>query len=230
MRRLPLSVTAHAALTLKAAAARLFVSAVVFGVVVAPRAARAEQNEWSVGLESGLALLGFESQDQAQDDRAFALATWSVGGVIQYGVLDDLFVEGRLSFSTFEATTRDTREGFGKITGNLAFVSTQVHPEVGLRYNLLGGYDFSIYAEGSLGLLWSIYSDHRFENDDGASFGLQIDDEGQGVFTAAAAIALEYRVWNLFLVSVSVRHVEGLSSGRFERKLMVPVQLRYTWM
>lgn len=205
---------------------RRAMSLLALGSTLASVSAFAEEDEVSVGIEAGLVLPAFESPDPT----AFALATWAVSGFAQYGVVDWLYATGRLSFSAYSAEANATEMFRGRsLEGTLSFDLLQLHPELGLRAKLYGGYNLAPYFEASVGLLWAIYRNQDLRNDQGQSFGLELEDEGEGRFTISAGLGVDYRLANLFFVGAAVRYVEVIGGGRFRRYLAAPVQFSVYW-
>src|SRR5688500_16746031 len=91
-----------------------------------PSAAHAEADEISVGIEGALVL----PRVRAKDSTAIAAATWGVGAYAQYGLFDDLYLQGRFMFSTYEGAIETTKEYRGRmLEGVLGFSSTMYHFE-----------------------------------------------------------------------------------------------------
>src|SRR5262245_20818654 len=138
-------------------------------LAASPATARGEQGEASGGVEVALVLPGFKSNDPT----AFALATWGVAAFGPYGVLDDLYVQARFSFMTFEGKSeRDLDVSGRSLPGTLQFDTFQYHLELGARYKLFAGYDLAPYIETHVGFLWSAIRDQRFLTPGGKDYGL----------------------------------------------------------
>ena len=204
--------------------------AVALGTLVIafwPGRAFAEQAEWALGVEGGLVLPSFDSKDPA----AFTLAAWSVGGLVQYGLLDDLWLQGRFSFSAFEGEVATNKTYLGRdLEGVLGFNSLHLHPELGVRYNLLGGYDFAVHVEAQVGFMWSVYRDQTFVNEAGLSYGLKLDDNGEGAMTLGGGLVFEYRFFDFVLVAAGLEYVEVLTGALFERQVIARSRLILLWM
>lgn len=199
---------------------------ILAALATAPAIAQAEEGEASVGLEGSLVLPGFQSNDPT----AFALATWAVGAVGQYGVLDDLFLQGRFSFSAFEGKSERNLEVLGRmLPGTLRFEAFQYHVELGGRYKLFSGYDLAPYAETHLGYLWSGIRDRRFLTPGGKDYGVDLPDQGEGSFTLSAGLAVDYRLFNVLFVGVAVRFVYAFGSGLHRYHLAAPLQISVYW-
>lgn len=188
--------------------------------------ARAEQGEASGGVEGALVLPGFSSQDRT----AFALATWGVGAVGQYGVLDDLYVQGRFSFMTFQGrSARDLEVSGRALPGTLEFETFQYHVELGARYKLLAGYDIAPYVETHLGYLWSAVRDQRFLTPGGKDYGVDLPNRGEGAFTLGGGVAVDYRLFDLLFVGVAVRFVYAFGGDFHRYHLATPLQVSVYW-
>lgn len=199
---------------------------IVFACALASTAAQAEEGEASAGVEGALVLPGFASNDPT----AFALATWGVGVVGQYGVLDDLYVQGRFSFMTFEGGSDRRMDLSGRsLEGTLRFETLQYHVELGARYKLLAGYDVAPYVETQFGYLWSAFRDQRFLTPDGRDYGIDLPNHGQGVFTLGGGLAVDYRLFNILFVGVAVRFVYAFGAGLHRYHLAAPIQVSVYW-
>lgn len=193
---------------------------------VAPSAAQAEQGEASAGVEAALVLPGFRSNDPT----AFALATWGVGAFGQYGVLDDLFLQGRFSFMTFEGkSVRDLEVAGRSLPGTLQFEAFQYHLELGARYKLFAGYDLAPYVETHVGFLWSAIRDQHFLTAGGKDYGLDLANRGEGAFTIGGGVALDYRLFNLVFVGLAVRLVYAIGGDFHRYHLAAPLQISIFW-
>lgn len=202
------------------------VLALMLALLSLPLSALAEEGEASVGLEGALVLPGFQSNDPT----AFALATWGVGAVGQYGVIDDLFVQGRFSFSVFEGRSERDLEVMGRtLPGTLVFQTLQYHAELGARYKLFSGYKLAPYVETHVGYLWSGIRDRRFLTPGGKDYGLDLPNEGEGAFTLSGGLAVDYRLFNLLFVGVAVRFVYAFGGGFHRYHLTMPLQLSVYW-
>lgn len=198
----------------------------VAGLAFAPRAARAEFREAAVGVEGGVLLPGLASQDQT----AFRLVTFVAGGFGRYGVTADLDLELRVDFSLFRGKVGETRVLQGRdLVGDRYFRAEQYHASIGARYKLVSGHFLAPYIEAQAGLLWLVLRDQQFLSPTGESFGLEVSDEGRGAVTAAAGLAVDYRLFDLGTVGVAVRWVELFGGGVHQRYLSVPVQAAFHW-
>lgn len=201
-------------------------TALLLAALFLPRVAFGEADEISGGLEAALVLPGFSSENPT----AFALATWGVGAMVQYGVLDDLYVQGRFSFMTFRGRSERTMEVFGsELSGTLQFETLQYQAEIGGRYKLISGYDLAPYVESQIGFLWSGYQDQRFLTPNGRDYGLDLSDFGEGALTLAAGAALDYRLFNLVFVGVAARFVFAVGERLHRYYLSVPLQVSVFW-
>ena len=194
--------------------------------LLAPGRAWGEAGEISAGVEGALALPGFSSTSPT----AFALATWSVGAFVQYGVLDDLYLQGRFSFTTFHAETDRVLEVAGRLLpGTLRFQTQQYHLELGARYKLFAGYDLAPYVETQIGYLWAGYEGQRLLTADGRDYGLELEDFGDGAFTIGGGFAFDYRLFNLLFVGAAVRFVYPIGGGLHRYQLTIPIQVSVFW-
>jgi hypothetical protein len=194
--------------------------------LLCPEPAWAEAGEIAVGVEGALALPGYSSTSPT----AFALATWSVGAFGQYGIIDDLYLQGRFSFTTFHAESERVLEVSGRaLPGTLRFETLQYHLEVGGRYKLYAGHDLAPYVETLIGYLWAGYQDQRFLTPDGRDYGLDLDDFGDGAFTISAGLAADYRLFNLIFIGAAVRFIYPIGAAVHRYQLVIPIQVSMFW-
>lgn len=190
------------------------------------RQAWAETGELSVGVEGALAVPSFRSSDPA----AFALGTWSVGGLAQYGVLDDLYAQARFSFMAYSGETNHVLQPFGRpLEGTLRFGSRQYHAEIGARYKLLAGYLVAPYVETHVGFLWSTYHDQRLLTPDGRDYGIDVEDLGEPAFTLGGGLAVDVRLLNRVFVGVAARVTYAFGNSMQRYYVSVPVQVSVYW-
>jgi hypothetical protein len=191
-----------------------------------PGLARAEADEISVGIEGALVL----PRVRANDSTAIAAATWGVGAYAQYGLLEDLYLQGRFMFSAFEGTIETTKEYRGRmLEGVLGFSSTMYHFEVGARYKVYAGYDLAPYVEAHAGWMWSAYRGQTFRDAVGRDYGLVLADFGEGQGTVAGGVAVDYRVMNSVLVGGTMRYVHAFGRSIELEYLAMAVQASWYW-
>ena len=179
------------------------------GVAAAPGSARAE---WFEHVGGGEALMVLP---RLQADSATSFASTGFGGRVFYGfgVLHDIYAVARFSVWTHGGTVPGvTRSGDrGTFTGDLAFHGEAYKGELGLKYKLISGFNLTPYVDVFGGWQWTTFRGQDLRNAGGGSFGLTMPDTGRGAFTAGAGVSLEYRLFNLVLVSAS-----GLYSRVFD--------------
>jgi len=188
--------------------------------------AQAELSEAAVGVEGGLVMPAFESQDST----AFRLITWGAGGFGRYGILDDLDLELRVGFSLFRAAANEQRTLQGRaLDGVRYFRAEQYSVAVGARYKLISGYNLAPYIEGHVGAQWMVLREQQFLSPTGEDYGIAVPDEGQGGLTATVGLAVDYRLFDLGFVGVAARWVEVFGHGLHQRYLTVPVEVVFYW-
>lgn len=189
--------------------------------------ARAERYERIIGVDGGLLFPSFASPSPT----AIALAGWNVGAHVEYGLTHDLFVHAAFRVASFDGTSVDHRlERDGRsYTGNLGFSGRSYHPEVGFRYKLFGGYNLAPHLTGDVGYLWATYRDPAFTTRDGRDFGLRVDNFGEGAFTGAVGMQIDYRLFNVAILGVGFRYVRLFGDALLEHCIEAPVVVSYVW-
>lgn len=184
---------------------------------------RAEEGEWGVVASGSLVAPGFTSL--AATD--FALVTWAAGLGAEYGLHSDVWLEGFGTFSRFSGEVDETRTFFGEpLSGRLQFVSSQVHLQVGLRWNLLPGFPVSPYVVGRTGFLFSAFDQLRFTNATGETFGgVPTPAETYGQWTVSGGLLVDVRVVEFLLVGVGVVGSTTLTEGRSQLSFEVPLRI-----
>jgi hypothetical protein len=205
----------------------LRVLAVIFMCLVVPAIADAEQDELTFGAEAGLMLPDYSPQSAT----APTLATWTTGVLVSYGVLDDLSITTQFNFSMFDATAGGYTTTVDTLpyTGELKFSGRFYHPQVGARYKVLSGYNIAPYVEAGLGYAWTTIHAPVILDDEGRSFGLGLGDWGEGTWTVAAGLVVDYRISNLLFVGLTGRFVYALESGLLNHYTTVVLQAQYYW-
>ncbi len=186
-----------------------------------PTKARSEWHEASVGLVGGVMLPAF----YAPNNMAFALATWTIGIEGLYGLTDDFSLRAAFSTTTFSAKTSagDTASLRG---GDYVFDAAYYHPEAGIRYKLLGGYNVAPYVDADFGYLWATYT--RGLHGDGI-YALPTQDKSQGNITASVAIAVDYRLFNACFIGGAVRYVHVVGAALTSHFITAPLYAAYYW-
>ncbi|MEL7367818.1 MAG: hypothetical protein AAFN74_02815 [Myxococcota bacterium] len=185
---------------------------VVFSLLAAPADGRAEEGEWGVFIIGGAVFPNFSPEDPV----AFDLAAGFLGFGGTYGLLDDLWLDARVSFTDYGGQTRE-RVQFRSQTleGNLFFSSTQAHPTVGVQYNIFPGYDFSPYLVARGGFVFSTFRNVLFLNDNNEAFaGVDFDDSSEIQWTVTGGLSFEYRFYEFLLIGVEPTFTKTLNSGR----------------
>ena len=199
----------------------------IFGVLVvlvslAPRDARAEMREATVGVIGGALFPAFKSPVATTP----LLVTWVAGVEALYGVTDDLSIRGAFSASRLRGRLDNWTLPNTTYQGTYLFEGAYYHPEVGVRYKAYAGYNLAPHLEADIGYLWAIYSNGIVRATDSAV--VRSPDEAGGHFTITGGFALDYRLANTALVGVAIRYTRmlgGVSSGFFS----LPVYLSYLW-
>ena len=192
----------------------------VLALGLLPEAARAEWREASVGLTGGIVLPAF----RAPSETAFALATWTLGLAGLYGISDDFSL--RMAFAT---TTFSGRAGGGIAPlpqGSYLFDAAYYHPEAGVRYKLLGGYNLAPYVDANLGYLWAIYTHGQHGE---GTYAMPTPDKSQGNMTASVALALDYRLFNTCFVGGEVRYAYVFGAALTSHFISAPLYVAYYW-
>jgi hypothetical protein len=177
-------------------------------------AASTEKAEFSMGLHAGLLLPNYETTSNT----AFTLATWQAGIHASYGITNELSVISSFALAVFEAQVDGytTQANNRQYTGTLLFDTAIYHPEVGMRYLLLGGYDLAPLVEMSIGYAWSAYTDTALRDADGNDFGVTVDDFAEGTPTVSAGFLIDYRLYNIVFVGAAVRFKYGFGGNLLE--------------
>ena len=189
--------------------------------------ARAERNEASVGMHGGLMLPSFSSTSPT----AFTLATWAAGVAGEYGLLDDLSLTARFTFSMFDGDAA----GFGfsedglDYSGLLRCSARVYHPQVGLKYKLYSGYNLAPYLEASAGYAWTTFHEPSLLNDEGLIYDVGISDFAEGSFTFTVGVSADYRLFNMVFVGVGIHFTYLVGDGLLEHYFSVPVFATYYW-
>jgi len=196
--------------------------------IMLPSMGRAEQDEISVGLQGGLMLPAFSPTSST----AFTLAAWTAGVYGSYGVLDDLSLVASFSFFMFDgdATNYTHSEEGLDYKGTLRCSTRGYHPEIGLRYKVVSGYNLAPYFDASVGYAWNTFNDSRLFNEAGQEYDVHISDFAQGMFTVSAGISVDYRIENMIFVGLGLKFTYAFGSGNLlEHFFTVPVQVSYYW-
>ena len=189
--------------------------------------AEAERNEASIGLHGGVLFPAFHPTTPT----AFTLATWAAGVAGEYGLLDDLSLTARFTFSMFDGDAG----GFGfsedglDYTGLLRCSVRVYHPQVGLKYKLYSGYNLAPYLEASFGYAWTTFHEPRVLNEEGLIYEVGISDFAEGAFTFTVGISADYRLFNMVFVGVGVHFTYLVGDGLLEHYFSVPVYGSYYW-
>ena len=188
--------------------------------------AQAESLEIALGLTGGVLMPSFESTDRT----SFALATWTTGVTARTGLTDDLDLELRVAMAMFRGATNTTLPYRGQsLDGRLHFAALSIHPELGARYNLVGGYALSPYVEAGLGFLWTRYTDQHLLDRQDRDFGLGIPNVGQGALTARVGASLEYRLLDLLLLGLRGGWARSLSRARYRQHFTLTLEAGFAW-
>ncbi len=196
-------------------------------LLASPGEARAEQTEITLGAEVGLLLPDFSPKSAAE----IAVATWDVGILLSYGVLDDLSLTAEFLFSMFDASSSGytvSSDGLD-YTGSLDFSSRVYHPRVGLKYKLFSGYNLAPYIEGNIGWSWSTYHDAKLLNEEGLDYGLGLGDWGESAFTVSVGASLDYRLANVVFVGLGFSYTYAIGGGLLRQFFNLPLQVSYYW-
>jgi len=188
-------------------------------------AAWAEMNEATVGLHSGLMLPSFSSTSPT----AFTLATWAAGVVGEYGLLDDLSLTARFTFSMFDGDAGGfsfSEDGLD-YSGLLRCSVRVYHPQMGLKYKLYSGYNLAPYLEASFGYAWTTFHEPRLLNEEGLIYDVGISDFAEGAFTFTVGVYGDYRLYNMVFVGVGVHCTYLIGDGLLEHYFSVPVFATY---
>ncbi len=200
------------------------VLAAALSAAFVPGAASADDRALSFGLEGGVLLPGFESLDPT----AFALTSWTAGAAVQYGLTWDLWAYLRFSVSAYSAKVTETRTlRQREFLGQRTFSAITFLTELGGRYDLISGYDLSLFLEGSAGFLWSQLTGQQFLDEQGIDFGIEVNDEGQPALLLSVGLSIEYRLLDLLLISVGARFARSVTGGLYQHHLMVPVSVSF---
>lgn len=188
--------------------------------------ALAEKDEKVVGVTGGLFLPSFHSQSPT----APGLGGWGVGGFGQYGLTHDLSVGLAFEVTSFsgEAQGRRIVQDHQPYVGELRFNGTLYHPQLCAEYKLYAGYNLAPYIEASVGYLWATYRDQVLVNEDNQSFGLDIEDLGQGSPTVSVALAVDYRLLDLVMVGIAPRYTY-VPRGLLTHVVTLPLTVAYYW-
>ena len=202
--------------------------AVFLSVLCFANSALAEADEQVLGGSALVVIPMFESEDKT----AFSGATVGAHVAYQYGVLEDLYTVAQFSFWVVQPSSTayghfDT-ETQRQFDGTLSFNGEGYHGEVGARYKVYAGYDFSPYIEGYVGYLWSTFRDTDLKNEDGVRYGFDIGSFGRGAFTVAGAAGFDLRLWNLMFVGASAKYTMALDDVA-KGTLSFPVTMSYYW-
>ncbi len=175
--------------------------AILLATLAVPGRAHAEAWENVSGGELLLVL----PQLKANSPTSFASVGFGGRAFYGFGFADDFSALARFSFFTHSGSLPNvTRTGDrGTFTGDLAFNGEAYRLELGLRWKAISGYNLAPYLEAYGGYQWTTFRNEDLRNSRGASFGLQLANEGRGAPVTAAGAALEYRLFNSFLISVS---------------------------
>jgi len=196
--------------------------------IMLPSLGWAEQDEIFVGLQCGLMLPAFSPTSAT----AFTLAAWTAGVYGSYGVLDDLSLVDSFSFFMFDgdATNYTYSEECLDYKGTLRCSTRGYHPEIGLRYKVVSGYNLAPYFDASVGYAWNTFNDSRLFNEAGQEYDVHISDFAQGMFTVSAGISVDYRIENTIFVGLGLKFTYAFGSGNLlEHFFTVPVQVGYYW-
>ena len=189
--------------------------------------ALAERNEATVGLNGGLMLPSFSSTSPT----AFTLATWAAGVAGEYGLLDDLSLTARFTFSMFDGDASGyafSEDGLD-YTGLLRCSVRVYHPQVGLKYKLYSGYNLAPYLEASFGYAWTTFHEPRLLNEEGLIYDVGISDFAEGGFTFTVGISADYRLFNMVFVGVGIHFTYLVGDGLLEHYFSGPVFATYYW-
>ncbi len=209
---------------MKAFAPSIVAAAAAAAIALTPASALAVEHELSFGLEGGLLLPGFDSPDPT----AFHLASWTAGGAVQWGLTWDLWLLTRFSVSSFSAKVPETRDYRGhELLGERHFDALTFQTEVGVRYDLIGGYALSLYVEGGFSFLWSGYSSQQFLNAQGMDFGIEVQDEGQAALLVSGGLSVEYRLLDLLLICLGARFGRTVTPGLYQHHLVVTTAVSF---
>jgi hypothetical protein len=207
--------------------ASVFAGLVLALFLVLPGLARAEQDEVTLGAEVGLLLPDFSPKSATE----IAVATWNVGILLSYGVLDDLSLTAEFLFSMFDATSTGytLRHDQLEYTGSLDFSSRVYHPRVGARYKLFSGYNLAPYVEAHLGWAWSTYHKAKLLNEDGLDYGLGLGDWGESAFTVSVGASVDYRLANAVFLGLGFSYTYAIGGGLLRQFFSIPLQVSYYW-
>jgi hypothetical protein len=201
------------------------------GLVAMPRA-HADPGETLVGLGAGLWAPGFESQNRA----APALLNWGLQLFAHYGPdfgpwSWDLSVGASLSWATYSGVSPNYthRRGGETMTGDLYFNGALYHPEVFVQYEVLSGWDVSVYVDAALGAMWTTYSGGSLRNSaSNYEVDANVGDFGHGGLTSSASIKLDWRLARAVKAGASIRYTRA-NSPLLRRTVSVPVTVAYYW-
>jgi hypothetical protein len=185
--------------------------------------------EWFENVGGGEALVVLP---RLKAQSATSFASTGFGGRVFYGfgVLHDLYAVARFSVWSHDGSLQGvTRTGDrGTFTGTLAFHGEGYKGDLGLKYKIVSGFNLTPYVDAFAGYQWTTFRGQDLRNVGGGSFGLSLSDTGRGALTAGAGLSLEYRLFNLVLISAS-----GLYSrvwdADYRGDLSLGVQAALSW-
>jgi len=188
--------------------------------------ARAEQREDVVGIGALMVLPRINTSSST----GFAAVGWGVQGFAAYGVLQDLYVEARFGLWDQGGNMSNVTlvVPSGTYRGNLFWTGEAYKAELGLRYKVFSGFNLAPYLEAYGGYQWTTFTGQDLRNAAGGSYGLPIGDVGQGAGTAGGGVALEYRLFNVVLLSASCLYTKVWNS-LYAGDLTIGIAAAFTW-
>ena len=195
-------------------------------VVIFSSTAHAEKGELTSSVEGAVSLPSFDSGSPT----AFDLAAWTLGGGFDYGVIHNLHLGLRFSYSRFNGVApRYATDVNGRLQeGQLSFAGQFFHPQATARVNLFPGYNLAPYLDLGVGFLWAIYRGNQLLDDQFRLITEDIEDFGEGSLTLEAGFSLNYRIYNRVTVGIGVRWMTVFNTI-YSYSINVPFKFAYYW-